>query len=586
MIKFKVFKRMLIMLALLLVPAIVLFAYANQTSKDVVKTTLERSASKQMEYTINQLEQSLRQLEKQTLLLANDATITSYASSWEFPEYINHLLLRKTIEEKLELQSQAEPLIHELKIYWPTIKEVVSSNKNESLVQFNPELFVNKPKNQWYAEASDDLLTFHLLMTNPTLVAADSSNIVTVVETTISSRYLQSVLRGLDETGNGTSFFYFPDHGLIGNDDMDPSLFQALLENGDNVLRGGISGYPKLTVIEIGNIEYLVQSMQSPSIGGTLFSYIELDEFLNPLQKVNWLVNSSLFFLLVTGITISFMFYKQFRIPLAYLVRKIEYLGRGDYGSRATLKTNTEFDYLFDRFNEMASRTQALIENVYEEKVRTRELEYKHLQSQINPHFLYNCLFYIVSMANKSPGAVISMAKNLSDFYRYITRKAGETTTLAEEIRLIESYLQVQALRNTRLSYSIDIPTAMHGLPVPSLLLQPIVENAVVHGIEQKQEAGNIRIRGSVSGSKYVIYIDDDGVGLREEEMKSLNNYVHAKYQSTEEIGCGLRNVHHRLTNRYGNHSGLSFSSNEWGGFRVILQITVKEDSNERIIGG
>jgi two-component system sensor histidine kinase YesM len=356
----------------------------------------------------------------------------------------------------------------------------------------------------------------------------------------------------------------------------------------ENVLQGRVSEHPAVRVFDIAGTEYLVQTMQSPSFGGMLVSYIELSDFLNPLQKVNWLVNGSLLFLFIAGIAISLLFYRNFRMPFGYLVRKIETLGTGDYGSRATLKTNTEFDYLFDRFNEMASRTQSLIENVYEEKVRTREAEYKHLQSRINPHFLYNCLFYIVSMAKKSPEAVISMAKNLSDFYRYITRKAGETTTMADELRLVESYLEVQSLRNTRLSYSIDLPSAMLGLSVPSLLLQPIVENAVVHGIEQKRDAGKILIHGVISGSQHIITIDDDGVGLDGEELKSLSDRVYASYKSSDEMGCGLRNVHHRLANRYGKQSGLTFSVNEWGGFRVNLLITAtkKENSHERIIGG
>ncbi|MBD2867320.1 sensor histidine kinase [Paenibacillus arenilitoris] len=577
MVKYKVFQRLLIMLAFLLIPATVLFAYANHASKDVVKKTLESSASKQMEFTIQQMEQSLRQLEKQTLLLASDASIQSYASSWEFPEYLNHLLMRKTIEEKLELQSQAEPLIHELTVYWPSIEEVISTSRQ---AQYDLEELARKPANEWFAQERDGVLTFRLLLTNPSIVAPDWSNIVSVAETAISGDYLLSVLKGLDKTGNGKSFFYFAGRGLIANADIDRSLQDALMK--ENVLQAGASAHPNVTVFDIDGVEYLVQTMHSPSFGAMLVSYIELDEFLAPLQKVNWLVNGSLLFLFIAGVAISLLFYRNFRMPFGYLVRKIENLGTGDYGSRATLKTNTEFDYLFERFNDMASRTQTLIENVYEEKVRTREAEYKHLQSQINPHFLYNCLFYIVSMANKSPGAVISMAKNLSGFYRYITRKAGETTTLAEEIRLIESYLEVQSLRNTRLSYAIDIPSAMHGLPVPSLLLQPIVENAVVHGIEQKRDAGKILIRGAASGSLYVITVDDDGTGLSEEELKALGDRVHASYRTTDEMGCGLRNVHHRLANRYGNHSGLSFSGNVWGGFRVTLHITnTKQEESE-----
>ncbi|WP_138755021.1 sensor histidine kinase [Paenibacillus sinopodophylli] len=560
------------MLALLLIPSTLLFAYANHTSEIVVKKTLESSASKQMEFTIQQLEQSLRQLEKQTLLLAYDSSIKAYASSEEFPEYLNHLLMRKTIEEKLELQSQAEPLISELNVYWPSIQEVLSTSETK---QFDQKELAEKPMNRWFSRAHNDKLTFHFLLVNPTVLSSDFDNAVSVVETTISSEYLRSALKGLDNTGNGTSFFYFSKDDVIKNTEVNTKLFPLFIK--ENVLDGSTTTHPKVTVFEMDNVEYLVQSIQSPSLGGTLVSYIELNEFLNPLQKVNWLVNGSFVFLFITGITFSYMFYRHFRLPFGYLVRKIEKLGTGDYGSRATLKTNTEFDYLFDRFNDMASRTQSLIENVYEEKVRTREAEYKHLQSQINPHFLYNCLFYIVSMANKSPDAVISMAKNLSSFYRYITRKAGETTTLEDEIRLIESYLEVQSLRNKRLTYTIDIQSSMLELSVPSLLLQPLVENAIVHGIEQKQDSGNIHIRGVVNGSHYLIHVDDDGIGLSEGELHLLNDRVHSSYQNTEEMGCGLRNVHHRLVNRYGNFSGLTFASNEWGGFRVTLEILYRK---------
>ncbi|WP_199620872.1 sensor histidine kinase [Paenibacillus alkalitolerans] len=576
MIKYRVFHKLLIMLAALLIPTTLLFAYANYTSKNVVKNTLEESAAKQLEFSIQRMEQSLRQLEKQTLLLANDSTILSYASSWEFSEYLNHLLIRKTIEEKMILQSQAEPLIHEMTVYWPSIQEGISTSEN---FRFNHVELLNKPKNQWFARKSEGNHTFHLLFANSSVIAPDMRNVVATVETTLSSAYLKSVLAGLDEAGNGKSFFYFSEDELIENTPVDKNLLTRLLQ--DNLFEANDSAHPKLNVIEVEGVEYLVQSMRSPSLGGTLVSYIESDKFLHPLQKMNMFVNGSLLLLFITGIAISYLFYRHFRMPFGYLVRKIESLGAGDYASRATLRTNTEFDFLFDRFNDMAARTQSLIENVYEEKVRTREAEYKHLQSQINPHFLYNCLFYIVSMAHKSPEAVISMAKNLSHFYRYITRKAGEYTTMMDEIRLVESYLEVQSLRNKRLTYKIDIPASMLGLSVPTLLLQPLVENAIVHGIEQKRDAGKIHIRGEIHDGQCIIYVDDDGAGLSEEGIESIMDRVHGSYRTTEEMGCGLRNVHHRLINRYGGSSGLSFSSNEWGGFRVTLRLSQlqQEDS-------
>lgn len=580
MIKYKIFQKLLVMLAVLLIPATLLFAYANHTSENVVRETLESSASRQLEFTIQQMEQSLRQLEKQTVLLVNDSTIKAYASSMEFPEYLNHLLMRKTVEEKLILQNQAEPLIHNLTVYWPSIREVIST---AGTTEFNDEELAKKPNNRWFVSNEEGELNFHLLFTNPSIAEPDLSNIVSIVEMTISSDYVRSILRGLNASGNGKSLFYFPGAELIGSDGVDMKLFPRLLE--EKVFDGSTSAHPRITVLEMEGVEYMVQSIGIPSLGGTIVSYIQLDEFLSPLQKVNWLVNGSLFFLFIAGIAISYLFFSHFRMPFGYLVRKIESLGAGDYASRALVKTNTEFDYLFERFNDMASRIQSLIENVYEEKVRTREAEYKHLQSQINPHFLYNCLFYIVSMANKSPAAVISMAKNLSEFYRYITRKAGTNTTMEDEIRLIESYLQVQSLRNKRLTYKIDMPPSMLALSVPTLLLQPIVENAVVHGLEQKRDAGYIQIRGTITDHHYFIHVDDDGAGLSEEEMQSLKDRVRNNIPLSDEMGCGLWNVHHRIVHRYGSNCGLSFSINEWGGFRVTLQLSYREQevSNEHL---
>jgi two-component system sensor histidine kinase YesM len=578
MIKYKIFRNLLIMLAILLIPTTLLFAYANQVSRDVVKRTLENSSSKQLEFAVQQMEQSLRQLEKQTLVLANDATVQSYASSSEFSKYLNHLLIRMTIEERLELLSQADPLIHQLSIYWPTLQEAVSTMDS---FRYDHDELVSKPTNKWFSRKTDGKLTFHLVFADTSNVLPGMGNIIAAVETVVSSAFLSSVLDGLDESGNGRSFFRFPEADIIANSPVDNDLLAQIAQQG--VFEQNTMSHPLLNVFDIGGTEYLVQSMRVPSLDGTLVSYIKLGEFLHPLQEVNWLVNGSLLLLFITGITISYMLYRSFRMPFGYLVRKIENLGKGDYGSRATLKMNNEFDYLFDRFNDMASRTQSLIENVYEEKVRTREAEYKHLQSQINPHFLYNCLFYIVSMAKKSPTAVISMAKNLADFYRYITRKAGEDTTVEDEVQLITNYLEVQSLRNKRLSYTIDIPAAMLELPVPSLLLQPLVENAIIHGIEQRSEAGKIQIAGTVSGSLYTVVVDDDGAGLPEPAIKELNERIHGPYQADEEMGCGLRNIHQRLVNRYGGSSGLSFSSNEWGGFRVTLHIihSSQEDNHE-----
>ena len=206
MIKYKIFQKLLVNAGRIAHSSDLIICLCQPYEQNVVKETLESSASRQLEFTMQQMEQSLRQLEAQTLLLVNDSTIKSYASSSEFPEYLNHLLMRKTVEEKLILQSQAEPLIHQLTVYWPSIQEVIST---AGTIPFNHEELVNKPMNRWFAHKSQGKLTFHLLFANPSISAPDLSNTVSIVETTISSDYVRSVLQGLDASGNGKSFFLF-----------------------------------------------------------------------------------------------------------------------------------------------------------------------------------------------------------------------------------------------------------------------------------------------------------------------------------------------------------------------------------------
>src|SRR5690606_39681649 len=124
----------------------------------------------------------------------------------------------------------------------------------------------------------------------------------------------------------------------------------------------------------------------------------------------------------------------------------------GYFSVRLNYSARNEFSLLFARFNIMAQRIQELIENVYEEKLRRREATLKQLQSQINPHFLYNCLFFIKNMARmKNEEAVVAMSLNLGEYFRYTTRLGNQTATLAEELSVIVNYLEIQNLRMRRI---------------------------------------------------------------------------------------------------------------------------------------
>lgn len=191
---------------------------------------------------------------------------------------------------------------------------------------------------------------------------------------------------------------------------------------------------------------------------------------------------------------------------------------------------------------------------------RTLETELKLLQAQIEPHFLFNTLGNIASLIRENPDGAESTLHNLSRLLRASLRRTrNETNTLAEELEIITAYLDIQKVRmGDRLDIALIIPDNLKALPLPPLLLQPLVENAVIHGLDPKLEGGRIGIEATVEGDQTVIRVADTGLGFR--TVSSGN-------------GVGLRNVQERLAALYGTAASLVLLENPAGGITAELRL-------------
>ncbi|HIW31589.1 MAG TPA: histidine kinase, partial [Candidatus Paenibacillus intestinavium] len=228
------------------------------------------------------------------------------------------------------------------------------------------------------------------------------------------------------------------------------------------------------------------------------------------------------------------------------------------------------FSYLFERFNDMTAETERLIEKVYMEELRLREANVKQLQSQINPHFLYNCFALIRSLArlNKTE-SVMTISMHLSKYYRYTTRIEKLTATLDEELQLLRSYLEIQQFHIQHMSYRIEIPESMLDLEIPRLLLQPIAENAVLHGIEQYDGDGLITIWAETIGNVHSIIVEDNGVGMTVEQLEKLE---HKLIETPDDnSGCALWNIRQRMIFQFGSEASIRFTIRPEGGLTVRL---------------
>ncbi|WP_310603256.1 sensor histidine kinase [Anaerosporobacter sp.] len=270
--------------------------------------------------------------------------------------------------------------------------------------------------------------------------------------------------------------------------------------------------------------------------------------------------------------------------PIKKLCGAIKKVETGDFTARAELTSDDEITTLTQSFNSMTEKIGDLVEDVKQEQMNLREMELKLLQAQINPHFLYNTFDTIIWLAeDKQHEEVVSMVSSLSNFFRTSLSKGKDYITLGEEKLHVMSYLQIQHTRyKDILNYSVEIPNELNECIVLKLILQPIVENALYHGIKNKRGIGTIRVWGEEKEEKLYFHVADNGIGMTEEEQNRVRALLTQKPSDYEDSqsGFGLSNVNERIQLSYGAEHGISFTSMYGEGTTMTVCIPVESKKN------
>nr|WP_295307665.1 sensor histidine kinase [uncultured Blautia sp.] len=274
--------------------------------------------------------------------------------------------------------------------------------------------------------------------------------------------------------------------------------------------------------------------------------------------------------------------------PIDQLNQATEKIAQGDFNARAQVDSDDEVAELAVSFNKMAGSMQSLIDKVKEDERKMRKADLRLLQEQIQPHFLYNTLDTIVWLIESNePDEAVTMVVTLSDFFREILSKGKEFISIKEEEKHISSYLQIQEMRyRDILEYDIQLDQVIYKYQILKLTLQPVVENALYHGIKYKRAKGCIHIHGEKEGDIIRLTVRDDGVGMDEEELTQLRRQIEKPCQETEK-GFGLANVNERIHMYFGSEYGMKIQSRKGKGTTVeivipaILEAPVERNEND-----
>ncbi|KIL40919.1 hypothetical protein SD70_10900 [Gordoniibacillus kamchatkensis] len=324
--------------------------------------------------------------------------------------------------------------------------------------------------------------------------------------------------------------------------------------------------------------KYMVSFTKMKENGWTIVNQISYDYLLSSIRKINmFTIALSISMMLLCGY-VALLVFKSIFGSIYALMQSMRSLEKGDFQQAMSPDTGRdEIQHLTASYYRMVERLNDVINQLYREKLIKQEMQIKALKAQINPHFLYNTLETISSLAKINGVQPISrMTTWLSQIFHYSIAGEEDFVALRDEIRILENYLKIIHVRfGDKMSFDIEIPEELQGCTVLKLILQPLVENAVLHGIEPKLEPGSIRIRASQRGRLLHLSIEDDGVGMSSERLAELNDMLAAVEEQRHKSlnGIGLLNVKERLWLVYGQSSGMDISSQEGKG--TVIEISL-----------
>lgn len=298
------------------------------------------------------------------------------------------------------------------------------------------------------------------------------------------------------------------------------------------------------------------------------------------VRLISFLLVAFVGFLIVI-ILISYYIPLSITRPIKKLSEITDQVAKGDLSVRSDVRTGAEVSMLNDSLNTMIDKINELLEQVKKEQTSLRKAEFEILQSQINPHFLYNTLDTIVWLAEAGDQKkVVSMVGSLSDFFRATLNQGKNIVSIKEELQHVKSYLEIQQMRyQDILSYDIDVPKELYPYTIPKITVQPLVENALYHGIKNKRGLGKITIEGRKNEEDLVIRVCDNGIGMTPEHLMQVQHAIHYKESSEVEI-YGLYNVNERIRLNFGEEYGIFMESTYQEGTTVTIRLPFAEKEN------
>lgn len=564
-----IFKKIMAAFLAALLPLMAFTWMMNEQGADHIRSEISDSILNTTRFYLDSLDQEADRISRYLPNYVMDRDLMEVAATGEQMNSYERSYKILDIQHRLDLMKNSSPFIREAKAYIPLIERTVLSNSFET--KLNAEEYeAMQPDKKLYTEPfiywQDRLF---ITMQYP----ASKKNPLYVVGVELSTGKIKETLAQIGNSRGGQTVLFNLERGWEINSGSDLELHDLMKQLVFEKQAAKIDeGYD---TIHYKNKRFLTVFKYSSLWNSYTVTSIPEEMILGSLQ-----VYKALFWWACALAVFIFLFFTYFIIRLIYrpllkLVRSFRRMQQNELEPILIDRRQDEFGYLYQAFNDTVKSLKTLIEENYEQQIRNQRSELKRLQSQINPHFLYNCFFVLCRLikSDSQKEKAYQFCLYIGQYFQFITRHHDDDIPLEMELEHSRTYVEMQSIcYGDRIQVLFEVEA--QPIEVPRLILQPIIENAYKYALGNMRGTGELWVHSKLRNDCLYIYVEDNGEFITDEEIEALGNRLRYSTNQMEET-TGLLNVHRRIQLRYGEEFGITVTRSELGGLQAIIKLSM-----------
>lgn len=553
--------KIILVFLLLFIPVILMGSNIYGRGYRIIKNEIENSSNAQLTLYAKSLEDEVLRIQKLQSEYVMEKDLDYLINTYSILDQYERSKYLLQIQERLRILNESSKFIDTITVHIPSLEKTISSSRGIDPLWKNWESAQTRLDHISSSGLTYENGCIYMNMQYPVNVPEGRQPLF-IMEISLSNAQILKMLEGFNQ---------YPDSSIFLTNDSH----QYLLATDPNALNASpadsLPGYIK------DSKKQVITTAALNTLGLRLVSVVPTAHIYGNITNYRFFFFCYVVLAVMIIIAFGLFIHRMIHRPVNNLIQAIKKVEQGDYSATVTNKNEDEFHYLNHSFNKMTQNLQELIHQVYEQKILTQRAELKQLQSQINPHFLYNSFFNIYRLAkDEDYENITAFSQYLGTYYQYITRNANMEVMLLDEYNHAKTYCSIQQMRfHNRLDLRLDsLPEAYQSCCVPRLIIQPIIENAFEHGLKEV-ESPQLAITFTENEQELYICISDNGPPLPEDVYLGLQQKLISTDTSLETTA--IINIHRRLQLKFGSAAGLQLSYGALGGIQIIVHIPAQK---------